>query len=226
MLQREERSERFKYGISTLDNYLYYNDKENFHDIHIASENFFCDLLNILFDYSLVNANKIRKNIAGYDLMDTKSKLLVQVSASARPEKIKHTFETIGSIPEQKEEVRKEIEKLKRAAVLSLSDSEKLENLQKEYDAFLGRDRKKVVLDVEPAGHVIERCFRIFSYYERKAVYNREDEKYRLEIMYNSFDEAEVIRNILSLGSSVVVLEPSTLQRKVRDRIIKAANVY
>ena len=137
MLQREERSERFKYGISTLDNYLYYNDKENFHDIHIASENFFCDLLNILFDYSLVNANKIRKNIAGYDLMDTKSKLLVQVSASARPEKIKHTFETIGSIPEQKEEVRKEIEKLKRAAVLSLSDSEKLENLQKEYDAYI-----------------------------------------------------------------------------------------
>ena len=60
-----------------------------------------------------MNANKIKKNIAGYDLMDTKSKLLVQVSASARPEKIKHTFETIGSIPEQKEEVRKEIEKLK-----------------------------------------------------------------------------------------------------------------
>ena len=106
------------------------------------------------------------------------------------------------------------------------SGHEHMENIQKEYDAFLGKDRKKVVLDVEPAGHVIERCFRIFSYYERKAVYNREDEKYRLEIMYSSFDEAEVIRNILSLGSSVVVLEPSTLQRKVRDRIIKAADVY
>lgn len=138
MLQREERSDKFKYGISTLDNYLYYNDKENFHDIHIVSENFFCDLLNILFGHSLVNANKIRKNVAGYDLLDTKNKLLVQVSASAKPEKIRQTFKKIGSIPEQKEKVRKEIEKLKMAPVLSPSDSEKLEDLQKEYDAYIG----------------------------------------------------------------------------------------
>ena len=137
MLQREERSDKFKYGISTLDNYLYYNDKENFHDIHIVSENFFCDLLNILFGHSLVNANKIRKNVAGYDLLDTKNKLLVQVSASAKPEKIRQTFKKIGSIPEQKEKVRKEIEKLKMAPVLSPSDSEKLEDLQKEYDAYI-----------------------------------------------------------------------------------------
>lgn len=39
-------------------------------------------------------------------------------------------------------------------------------------------------------------------------------------------DEAEVIRNILSLGSSVVVLEPLVLQKKIHERIIKAANMY
>ena len=100
------------------------------------------------------------------------------------------------------------------------------EGLQKEHEVFLNKSKKRILLDVEPVSHVIERCFRIFSYFERKAVYSREDEKYRLEIMYNSFDEAEVTRNILSLGSSVVVLEPLTMQRKIRERIREAANTY
>ena len=103
---------------------------------------------------------------------------------------------------------------------------EHIECIQKEYESFLQKSKKRALLDVEPVGHVIERCFRIFSYFERKAVYNKEDDKYRLEIKYSFFDEAEVIRNILSLGSSVVVLEPLVLQKKIHERIIKAANMY
>ena len=106
-----------------------------------------------------------------------------------------------------------------------LGEEEKTD-LQNEYKAFLNINRKKVVLDVEPSSHVIERCFRIFSYYERKAVYNKKDDNYRLEITYNSYDEAEIIRDILSLGSSVVVLEPLKLRKKIRDRIIDACRKY
>lgn len=106
-----------------------------------------------------------------------------------------------------------------------LGDEER-KDLQSEYKAFLNKNRKKVILDVEPSGHVIERCFRVFSYYERKAVYNRKDDFYRLEITYNSYDEAEIIRDILSLGSSVVVLEPLKLRKKIRDRIIDACRKY
>ena len=104
--------------------------------------------------------------------------------------------------------------------------NEQRKDLQKEYRAFLNKNRKTVVLDVEPSGHVIERCFRMFSYYERKAVYNRKDDYYRLEITYYSYDEAEIIRDILSLGSSVVVLEPVKLRKRVRDRIIEASRLY
>ena len=103
---------------------------------------------------------------------------------------------------------------------------EQRKDLQSEYVAFLNKNRKKVLLDVEPSSHVIERCFRIFSYYERKAVFNRKDNYYRLEITYNSYDEAEIIRDILSLGSSVVVLEPLKLRKKIRDRIIEACREY
>lgn len=94
------------------------------------------------------------------------------------------------------------------------------------YEDFLRKNKKKVLLDVEPTGHVIERCFRIFSFYERRAVYDREADKYSLEITYHSYDEAELIRDILSLGSSVVVMEPMRLREIVFKRIIAASRVF
>ena len=72
---------------------------------------------------------------------------------------------------------------------------------------------------------MIERCFRLFSFYERKAVYDREADRYSLEITYHSYDEAELIRDILSLGSSVVVMKPAGIRRKVFERIKEAAGV-
>lgn len=137
MIDRKVRSEQFRWGISILDAYLYYNEKENFHDINIVSETFFSDLLNILYGYELVNANKISTNTVGYDLIDIKNRLLMQVSSSAQPQKIKTTLEKIEGIPEEKEKVRKEIDKLKRYPSLSWEDSKELENLQTKYDTFL-----------------------------------------------------------------------------------------
>ena len=100
------------------------------------------------------------------------------------------------------------------------------DTLQEDYKKFLAGNKRRVVLDVEPVNHVIERCFRIFSYYERKAVYDREDRRYRLEIVYYSYDEAEVVRDILSLGSSVIVLEPVELRKKIYERILAANELY
>ena len=94
------------------------------------------------------------------------------------------------------------------------------------YEDFLRKNKKKVLLDVEPTGHVIERCFRIFSFYERRAVYDWEADKYSLQITYHSYDEAELIRDILSLGSSVMVIEPMRLREIVFKRIIAASRVF
>ena len=97
-----------------------------------------------------------------------------------------------------------------------------LEGLAEIHKEFLEKNTKELVLDVEPVGHVIERCFRIFSYYDRKAFFDREENKYRLEISYLEFDEKEIIRDILSLGSHVVVMEPENVQQEVYTRIKKA----
>lgn len=101
-----------------------------------------------------------------------------------------------------------------------------IENLEAEYKEYLELNTKKVVLDVEPVGHVIERCFRIFSFYDRQAKYDRDSQKYTLEIKYLKSDESEVIRDILSLGGYVVVTEPRRIQKEVYKRILQARERY
>ena len=100
------------------------------------------------------------------------------------------------------------------------------EDLEMEYREFLKANTKSVKLDVDPVNHVIERCFRIFSYYDRKARYNKEENKYRLEITYLKVDEAEVIKDILSLGGYATVIEPRQLQKEVYRRVLAASKLY
>ena len=99
-------------------------------------------------------------------------------------------------------------------------------NLEEEYKEYLAINTKKVILDVEPIDHVVERCFRIFSYYERLARFDKDHHKYTLEISYLKADEPEVIRDILSLGGYVVVTEPRRLQKEVYKRIVQARDRY
>lgn len=99
-------------------------------------------------------------------------------------------------------------------------------DLEAEYAEFIKLNTKKVVLDVESVDHIIERCFRVFSYYDRKARYDKEGRVYRLEISYLKADENEVIKNILSMGSHVVVMEPRAIQKEVYRRILAASKQY
>lgn len=99
-------------------------------------------------------------------------------------------------------------------------------NLEEIYKTFLKSNTRTVKLDVEPVDHVIERCFRIFSYYDRKARYDGQENKYRLEIAYLKYDETEIIKDILSLGGYVTVIEPKNLQKEVYRRALAACKLY
>lgn len=99
-------------------------------------------------------------------------------------------------------------------------------DLQKDYQEFIKKNTKILVLEADPVGHVIERCFRVFSYYDRRARYDREEDKYRLEISYMRTDEKEVIKNILSMGSYVIVSEPRQVREEVYRRILAASRLY
>lgn len=103
---------------------------------------------------------------------------------------------------------------------------ETTEDLTKEYQDFIEMNTKKIELDVDPIDHVIERCFRIFSYYDRQARFDKEENKYKLTISYLKQDENEVIRDIMSLGSYVVVMSPKRIQKEVYKRIVAARDNY
>ena len=61
-------------------------------DLNIHSETFFAELFNILYNYNLVNLNYIKQNTEGIDLIDTKNKIIIQVSATSTKEKIENSL--------------------------------------------------------------------------------------------------------------------------------------
>ena len=66
--------------------------KINLLDLNIHSETFFAELFNILYNYNLVNLNSIKQNVEGIDLVDTKNKVIIQVSATCTKEKIENSL--------------------------------------------------------------------------------------------------------------------------------------
>ena len=66
--------------------------KINLLDFNIHSENFFADLINLIFDYKLKNLNAIKQNVDGIDLVDEENKIIVQVSSTCTKAKIENSL--------------------------------------------------------------------------------------------------------------------------------------
>lgn len=131
-------------------------------------------------------------------------------------------FRLCAFLPEDKRFIKIRLDTMKNVSC----DNTPRADLEKEYIEFMRDNSKTVVLEVDPVQHVIERCFRLFSFYDRKAVYDSDKEKYRLELSYYRFDESEVLRDIMSLGSNVIVIEPRGIQIKIYNRIVAARKRY
>lgn len=63
LLPQEEKIKYINECLNILKTYVHLND------ICIVCEDFFCEFLNILFDYNLINSNRIRKNFKGIYLI-------------------------------------------------------------------------------------------------------------------------------------------------------------
>lgn len=131
-------------------------------------------------------------------------------------------FRLCAFSPEDKRFIKIRLDTMKNVSC----DNTPKADLEKEYIEFMRNNSKTVVLEVDPVQHVIERCFRLFSFYDRKAVYDSDKEKYRLELSYYRFDESEVLRDIMSLGSNVIVIEPRGIQIKIYNRMVAARKRY
>ena len=62
------------------------------YDANIFSEHTLCELLNIIFDYHLVNANLIAANFPSVDLIDKTYKVAIQVTSTSQKNKVQTTL--------------------------------------------------------------------------------------------------------------------------------------
>lgn len=150
------------------------------------------------------------------------------IKGKAFPIKIEYSvsndkFRICVYLPEEKRFIKMNLDSMDN---VSLEDKHFDGDLLELYHKFIRNNTETVKLEVDPLDHAIERCFRIFSYYDRKAIYDKQENFYHLEISYFSADKNEIIKNILSIGSYAVVVEPKNIRNEVYKRIIKARNNY
>ena len=76
------------------------NKLSNCHDLNVLAENVFMYVLNDCFDYHLQNANILNNvpNQVGFDLIDTKNKIIFQVTSSDTIEKYSETIKKVKNV--------------------------------------------------------------------------------------------------------------------------------
>lgn len=92
------RSKYFNYIESKLSELSYRitnRGKLNILDLHIYAETFFADLLNMLYSLNLENMNFSVHNNEAIDLIDTKNKIVIQVSATCTKQKIEKSLDKL-----------------------------------------------------------------------------------------------------------------------------------
>jgi len=92
MLNRELYLKNIADSLALLNRQVTVRNAINLYDINIVAETFYADLLNLIEDYELKNANTIEKNASGIDLIDEKNKITIQVTSDNTSGKIKHTI--------------------------------------------------------------------------------------------------------------------------------------
>lgn len=78
--------------LTTLSTRINLRGKLNILDLNIYSENFFAELINLIFNYQLINMNAVKQNVEGIDLIDNTNKIIVQVSSTCTKQKIESSL--------------------------------------------------------------------------------------------------------------------------------------
>ena len=93
VLKSEIRIKEIKAKLAWLAQYVKFNNQDGMTDINKAVEDFFCGLLNIIFNASLENMNYVQRDYPAVDLGDEENRLAVQVTSTSSRDKIIHTLD-------------------------------------------------------------------------------------------------------------------------------------
>lgn len=165
---------------------------------------------NSIVTYSSVNKyGEVFENQIGipfkinYSMFDYKFRLSIFLVKEKRL--IYINMENIKSI---------EIKKIKE-----IDDELKRLGRKKFFLNYLKDETRSVKLEIYQGKNILERVHLLFATYN-KTTYS-ENAKQFITISYYRFDEEEIIRNILKLGTLVKIKEPKYMQNKILNRLKK-----
>lgn len=92
-MNKEKALKDVQYWLSHLSTSARLGGKIHFFDLNIVAEDFYADLLNIIYDWDLVNLNHTKLNAVAVDLGDQKRKIAVQVTSDRTKGKIQKTID-------------------------------------------------------------------------------------------------------------------------------------
>lgn len=113
---------------------------------------------------------------------------------------------------------------LDRLSNLVIATTDIPDDCQRKLKNFLISKQKTITLQVTPKYNAVERTFKLFGAYDKAAIYDEQSDTYTLNITYYEFDQQEIIRDILSLGSAATVLAPANIQATIRDILLRTRN--
>lgn len=99
---------------------------------------------------------------------------------------------------------------------LTLSDESISPDTDELLKKFYAEHVAEVSLEVQNTRNAVERCFALFSSFDKKARL-QDDGTYFLTISYCTLDEEEIFDKIFSLGATATVISPKSF----RERVIK-----
>lgn len=93
MFERERCLKEISDKLAYLETVIEFRNEAGFYDLNIVSETFYADLINLIYGFSLINANNGHKNTPAIDLIDKNNEISIQVTSDSSSEKIKHTID-------------------------------------------------------------------------------------------------------------------------------------
>lgn len=99
-------------------------------------------------------------------------------------------------------------------------------NLSEKFQKFLNQHKTSLTLALSPKWNAVERCFLLFSSYEKEAVYEEDTDRYQLMLYFYDFDTEDVLNDIISLGSAVTLISPENLRQRIIKRLLAAYQWY
>ena len=92
-MNRVDYQKKIIKALSWLKTEVDYHNSLSLTDINHAAEDFYCGLLNLVYDYNLKNINITEQNAAAIDLGDEQKKISIQVTSTSTLAKTKYTVE-------------------------------------------------------------------------------------------------------------------------------------